>query len=403
MPRLHIYDRRERALVNAADLALSAAAGLSRPFRRRRRPVHPQRILLLRLERIGDLLMSAPAIADLRAALPDARIDLVVGRWNADLAGAIQGVNRVIVLDAAWLAREGGGLGVPQLIAAARQWRAGKYDLGINFEPDIRSNLLLAASGAEWTAGYSSGGGGALLDMAIEYDTRAHTTSNARRLVAEVVRGAQPGGAAPLLAIPADATRRARALLHAAGGPVVGMHVSGGRAIKQWPPARFAEVANGLIEQAGATIVLTGSPADRPLVDEVKRSLPASRVVDAAGDASLVDVAALLQCLDVLVTGDTGPMHLAAAAGTPIVAVFGPSDPARYAPSGPHDRVVRVDLPCAPCNRIRLPPERCVGHTPDCLGLLTVDAVLSAALSVLDSAARTPGPAPSQPLRAVSE
>jgi ADP-heptose:LPS heptosyltransferase len=132
-----------------------------------------------------------------------------------------------------------------------------------------------------------------------------------------------------------------------------------------------------------ATIVLTGSGADRPLVDELKRTLPGSHVVDVAGDVSLPDLSAILQELDLFITGDTGPMHLATRVGTPIVAVFGPSDPARYAPSGPHDRVIRVDLPCAPCNRIRLPPARCAGHTPDCLALVAPEPVLDAAIAVL--------------------
>ena len=80
-------------------------------------------------------------------------------------------------------------------------------------------------------------------------------------------------------------------------------------------------------------------------------------------------------------------MHLAAAVGTPVVAIFGPSDPARYATSGPDDRIVRVDLPCSPCNRIRRPPSRCVGHTPDCLVHVSADAVHAAAVSVLTAAA----------------
>jgi ADP-heptose:LPS heptosyltransferase len=116
-------------------------------------------------------------------------------------------------------------------------------------------------------------------------------------------------------------------------------------------------------------------------------ALGSRRVVDAAGGDDLLRSAALLAQLDLLVTGDTGPMHLAAAVGTPVVAVFGPSDPARYAPSGPHDRVVRVDLPCSPCNRIRQPPARCVGHTPDCLAGVTVDAVYDAAAGALAAAA----------------
>jgi ADP-heptose:LPS heptosyltransferase len=76
-------------------------------------------------------------------------------------------------------------------------------------------------------------------------------------------------------------------------------------------------------------------------------------------------------------------MHLAHAVGCPVVAVFGPSDPRRYAPRGPRDRVVRVDLPCAPCNRIRQPPSRCVGHTPDCLSGVSVAAVISAIADVI--------------------
>ena len=96
---------------------------------------------------------------------------------------------------------------------------------------------------------------------------------------------------------------------------------------------------------------------------------------------------AILARLELLVTGDTGPMHLASAVGTPVVAVFGPSDPARYATSGPFDQVVRIDLPCSPCNRIRRPPERCVGHTPDCLAGITANAVFAAASSVLDASA----------------
>jgi ADP-heptose:LPS heptosyltransferase len=169
------------------------------------------------------------------------------------------------------------------------------------------------------------------------------------------------------------------------------VHVSGGRAIKQWEPDRFAAVARRLAAEAGATIVLTGSAADRPLVDQVKRVLPPASVIDTAADLDLLTVAAVLERLDLLVTGDTGPMHLAVAVGTPVVAVFGPSEPARYAPRGPDDRIVRVDLPCSPCNRIRRPPARCVGHTPDCLASVSTDSVFAAAMSVLDAVARRRG------------
>lgn len=384
MPPLHIYDRRERALVATADRVIGAAAALARPFRRRRLSPSPRRVLILRLERIGDLLMTLPAIADVRELAPEAEIDLVVGSWNADLARAIGPVRRILSLDAAWLAREGQGLSLSSLINAARRWREVPYDLGLNFEPDLRSNLILAASGASWIAGYRSGGGGALLDVALEYDRASHTSDNARRLVATIFGRTSPAQPAPALIVSTEAHDNASRLLAGARGPVIGVHVSGGRAIKQWPPERFADVARRLVDTLGATIVLTGAPSDRALVDQVKHALPADRVIDVARHLDLLTLAAVLERLDLLVTGDTGPMHLAVAVNTPVVAVFGPSDPARYAPRGPYDRVVRVSLPCSPCNRIRLPPARCVGHTPDCLASISAHSVFTAALSVLE-------------------
>ena len=385
---LHIADRRERTLVSAADRILGAMASIARPFRHRQRPFAPQRILVLRLERIGDLLMTLPALADLRTLVPGAEIDLVFGSWNSDLARAVDPVTRVLSLDASWLAREREGRSLASLMRAARAWHDTHYDLAINFEPDIRSNLILAAAGASWNAGYRSGGGGPLLDVAVDYDTQAHTTDNARRLISTIFDTVLPDDISPTLVAPFEAHESASRLLASAERPLVGVHVSGGRAIKQWPPERFADVSRQLIERNGATIVLTGGRADRDLVQMVKDSLPPSRVIDVAGDGDLPTLAGIVERLDLLISGDTGPMHLAVAVGTPVVAVFGPSDPARYGPRGPYDRIVRVDLPCSPCNRIRLPPQRCVGHTPDCLALIGPERVIEAARAVLDESAR---------------
>lgn len=384
MHSLQIYDPRERALVRAADWLLTLGAAVARPFRRRTPPDSPKRILLLRLERIGDLLMALPAMRDVRTLAPSAEIDLAVGSWNAALAAAAPYVNRVEQVDAPWLARGDARRG-SSLLAAARTWRRRRYDLAINFEPDVRSNLLLAASGARWTAGWVSGGGGALLDLGLEFDPKAHTSENARRLVAATFERSAIPSTDPLLVIPESARRAARERLAGRGrGPVVGIHVSGGRLVKQWDPERFAEVARRLATERGATIVLTGGAQDRTMVDVVKAQVPAAQVIDVAGEIELPELAAVLEQIDLLLTGDTGPMHLAAAVRTPIVAVFGPSDPVRYAPSGAADRIVRVDLPCSPCNRIRLPPERCVGHIPECLTSIPAARVFDAVLSSLD-------------------
>ena len=393
---LQIYDRRERLLVGVADAALRAI-GIVAPRGQRSGGELPRRILLLRLERIGDLLMSLDAIADVADAAAGAEIDLVVGSWNAALAPAIRGVSTVETLDASWLGREAGGVGFPRLLARARSWRARGYGLAINLEPDIRSNLLVAASGATVKAGFVSGGGGPLLDVALQYDARAKTSENQRRLVAAALNhpATRPNHPPATLDLPEDARRRAGDLLRAAGMPLVGVHASGGRAVKQWAPQRFADVASRLVQEHGATVVLTGTDADRPIVEVVRRALPSAATIDLTGVPDLLSLAAVIERLDVYVTGDSGPMHIAAAVGTPVVAIFGPSDPARYAPLHPMHRVVRVDLPCAPCNRIRLPPARCTGVTPDCLQGVSVDRVYAAAAAAL--AARRP--AAGAPLR----
>jgi ADP-heptose:LPS heptosyltransferase len=178
---------------------------------------------------------------------------------------------------------------------------------------------------------------------------------------------------------------------------LVGLHASGGREIKQWDLARFADVATLVARSHGATIILTGSGSDRAIVDRVKRGLPGGlSVIDASGSLDLVTLAALLEKLDLLITPDTGPMHLAAAVGTPTVALFGPSDPARWGPLSSVARVVRVDLPCSPCNRIRVPPNRCVGHVPDCLAGIDVERVYDAAVELIGPPPM-PGRQPSAP------
>jgi lipopolysaccharide heptosyltransferase II len=386
--KLHIADRRERTLVGVADLVLGGLTAPARLVRTTPR-IPPRRILLLRLERIGDLLMSVGAIGAVRAAAPEAHVHLVTGSWNEPVARMIPGVDSIETLDAAWLAREGAGLQMRALMRRALAWRAGRWDLGINFEPDIRSNLLLALSGAPRRAGFTSAGGGALLTDPIACDPRAHVAANAIRLVRRVFPDVSTGASATPLRIPEEERRAAAEMLRDRAGPLVGVHASGGRAIKQWPPERFGRVAERLVEDRGATIVLTGAAGDRDLAGALRAALPPDApVVDLIGRADLVRLAAVLERLDLLITGDTGPMHLAAAVGTPVVAVFGPSDPARYAPLAADARIVRVDLPCSPCNRIRRPPERCVGHTPDCLLGVDADAVFEAALALLQRRAR---------------
>lgn len=355
--------------------------------------------------------MTLGAIERVRRLAPAATIDLVVGTWNEPLAHLIPGMDRVETLDVPWLSRHAGGERTTGLLARARLWRSRGYDLAINFEGDIRSHVLMALSGARRTFGFDMAGGGPLLTDRVPYDPREHVAANALRLVerafgspaAAAGQSAGPPWPGGRLRLPEAARQRAVALLGtvpvadgAAGlspgdRPVpgerrllVGFHAGGGREIKQWDLGRVADVATLIARSHGATIVLTGSESDRAIVDRVKSGLGGGlSVIDVSGGLDLITLAALLERLDLLITPDTGPMHLAAAVGTPTVALFGPSDPARWGPLSPVARVVRIDLPCSPCNRIRVPPNRCAGHVPDCLAGIDVERVYDAAVELL--------------------
>lgn len=388
-PRLQLSDPLERWAVGLADCLMAPVAGLRRLKPRPAAAEPPRAILLIRLERIGDLLMSFGAIRAVRERAPDARVELVVGSWNEALARLVPGVDRIETLDASWLARGAPHASAGAMIGAALGWRRRRFDLAINFEGDIRSNFLMWVSRATRRVGFGMAGGGPLLTDCVPYDTHLHVAVNSLRLVDRALSPADnaPSSAPPTLDLPAAARERAAILLglEEAGGPVVGIHASGGRRIKQWDPGRFAEVAARLVQSHAARIVLTGSAADRPDVDRLKAALPAGiEVSDLAGDLDLVTLAAVLERLSVFVTGDTGPMHLAAAVGTPIVGIFGPSDPARWGPLAASARIVRIDLPCSPCNRIRRPPARCVGHEPDCLAGIPAGRVYETVVSIIN-------------------
>jgi ADP-heptose:LPS heptosyltransferase len=280
MSGLQIKAPRERVLVGAADALL-------RPLSWGRRHAVPgppvARVLLLRLERIGDLLMTLEAIALARQTWPGATIDLAVGSWNVPLAKLVPGITTVHTADLPWLAREREGDRWTTLVSRARAWKREQYDIVVNFEPDIRTNFLAWLAGAPRRYGYWTGGGGSFLTAADTFDPAAHVGVNATRLIRAAAADIDPSSATrpaaadasgrARLDVPADVLVRARALLSPLARPWVGVHVSGGRESKQWHLDRFADVARRLASERGASIVLTGSEADRPMVDTVAGQL----------------------------------------------------------------------------------------------------------------------------------
>jgi ADP-heptose:LPS heptosyltransferase len=388
-----IYDPAERRLLGALDLGGRVVAGALRAAHITGRPAAPptevREVLVLRLDRIGDLLMSLPALLALRAALPRARIRLAVGRWSQEIAARAP-VDEVLVWSAPWAARRGEARDAAgDLWRRARALRGDRLDLGLDLQGDLRANLLLALTGARRRVGYANTGGAYLLTDVVPLDETISWVDQNQAAVslALAAAGLAPPRPAPLPL--GDDREKAQALLVSLGlssarRPLVGVHPSGGRTVKQWDPERWTEVAARLEREFGATVVITGSETDRPLAAAVARGL-AGAAVDLTGRLGVGETLAVIAGLDLFLSPDTGPMHMACAVGTPSVSVFGPSDPVRYfSGSGPRHAVVRAPLWCSPCNLIRKPPSECAGpEPPECLRLVTVDTVFGEAARLL--------------------
>jgi ADP-heptose:LPS heptosyltransferase len=167
---------------------------------------------------------------------------------------------------------------------------------------------------------------------------------------------------------------------------LIGIQPAAGRRIKEWDPVRFAEMGAELAQSRQAPVMLIGSAGDKAALDAVRAAWPAGvPLAELPPETDLVVLAAVLQRLALLITGDTGPMHLAAAVGTPVLAIFGPSLPTRYAPLSARSRIVRIDIHCSPCNLMRRPPTRCLGRVPDCLAGIATSDVVRAANEMLDA------------------
>jgi len=137
---------------------------------------------------------------------------------------------------------------------------------------------------------------------------------------------------------------------------------------KLWENAKFAELADFLVDRYAATVVFSGGPADRPIVEDI-RSRMRARSLNLAGRTTLIELAALYEQAVCLVSTDTGPMHLGAAVGIPVVALFGPTAPWRTGPFGDGHRVIRAAADCAPCFK-----RAC--DTQQCMQKITVDQVI---------------------------
>lgn len=349
----------------------------------------PPRVLLVRLSALGDLVHALPTLSALRQLLPEARVDWVVEDRFAPLLEGHPDLGRVVAFPrralGACLAPWPRPLRLTRgLRTFLRTLREGAYDLALDLQGNLKSGLIARGSGARVVAGAGRAGSreGNHLLLTRRLTPPPGAPHRVERNLA--LLGAALGRTAPFVSprLPLSPVERAAATeaLAAAGlaGRPIVLHpgTSGFGAFKRWPPERYGALAQRLGSRA-EPVVVTFGPGERDLADAVARASAGCAAV--VPTPSLRILAALLKGARLVVAGDTGPLHLAALMGTPVLGIYGPKDPAVYGPyglrpdgaAGPLSVVTQPDVACRPCTL-----RRC--DAPLCLTTLSPDRVLAA-------------------------
>ncbi|MGE5243215.1 MAG: glycosyltransferase family 9 protein [Betaproteobacteria bacterium] len=332
------------------------------------------RVLIVRLGALGDIVHGIPVAAALRRGYPDARIDWLVSAKHRAVLDLVPVVDRRLALG------PGGAL-----FDAVRELRRANYDVALDLQGLLKSSILARASGAKRVIGFGSRS--AREPLARLFYTEAHdpvgraapsgaagagSSGPSRGLYGPAGRSLhviyqnlsllEPLGVMarePEFPIEAVDSAVARRIVEETGGRYALLNPGAGWPNKQWPPERFGAVAAALRERRGLTSVVLWGPGEDALAAEVAaHSGGAARVSPAT---TIADLVALARAASLMISGDTGPAHLAAAVGTPIVGLYGPTWPARNGPWSPDDVVLsRAEIcRCHHRRRCRL-PVRCL-------------------------------------------
>jgi ADP-heptose:LPS heptosyltransferase len=328
-----------------------------------------RRVAVVRPGRIGDLLCATPALRALRAALPGAEITLVGLPLAADLAARIPDVDRFEPFP--------GWPGIAEQLFEARRALAflarmqeRRYDLAIQlYGSGVNANPLTLLLGARRTAGFvRPGDAPGRLDASLPLPETGHEVD--RVLALPLHLGAPLRGRETRLELRERDRAEADRLLVGLPTPLVGLHAGAREPARRWPAARWVRAAAGVRRLLGGTVVVLGGEDERPEAAGLRARLGAG-AVDLAGRTTLPVLAAVVARLDLLLTTDSGPAHVAYALGTPSVTLFrGREQVERYGPVRPDRHAVVID---------------------------DEEAVVPAAASVRSAAAARPGSAPGPP------
>jgi heptosyltransferase-2 len=331
-------------------------------------PPPPDAILVLRYSALGDVVLATSVLEPLRARFPGARLEWVTSAAYAPLLEGLPGLAAVHRLDRSGL---GGAL------ALGRALR-GRFDLALDLQNKIKSRLVARAAARKVLVFRRRSAARAAL-AALGYDPPMRGP-HATVLYAGTLAPLGAGGPGRTQVHRSDGAR-ARA-----PRPRVAVAPGASTATKRWPAERFAAVARALGAE-GASIVLAGGAADRVALEAFRRSFGSPVAADLT-DLPVDALAAALAGVDALLACDSGPVHLAAAVGTPAVAIFGPTSPERWGPPPP-GRAVALPLACAPCSNHG--GARCPEGHHRCMLDLGVDEVVRAVREAMAIGAARPG------------
>jgi heptosyltransferase-1 len=339
-----------------------------------------RRILLIKLSSAGDIIHALPVLAGLRRRWPEAHIAWMVSTPFAELLDGHPDLDEVIRFDRRRFAHLGRQWSASWAFARfCWRLRARRFDLVVDLQGLFRSGFLSLVSGAPRRLGLSDA-----REMAGAFYTRRvgrrtpnlHAVDRCYQMATAL--GFAEQGPRFLLHVPDACRAEVTELLRDSeveGRPFAVLAIGARWETKRWPAERFARLADALAERHGLASVLVGSEDDRQLAEQV-RQYSHSGPVNLAGRTRWGQLMALLEQARMVVSNDSGPMHVAAALGRPLVAVLGPTHPGRTGPYCLPEGVVRRDLPCSPCY-LRMLASCAHGHA--CMRDLPVESVLKAA------------------------
>ncbi|MBI5197558.1 MAG: lipopolysaccharide heptosyltransferase II, partial [Nitrospirae bacterium] len=331
-----------------------------------------KRILVIKPSSLGDILHGLPVLSALRERWPQARISWVVKEQWADILQGHPYIDELILLKKNSL--------TSGFRAFRKRLRQGRYDLAIDLQGLFRSGLIASLSGAPIRLGFANA-----REMATVFYTHRLNISRdlhavQRNLDLMALIGWKPSerfqGPAfthfPLF-VGLEASRRVADFLNRhlkREGPLIVILPGSRWDKKRWPARNFAHLGTLLNEELKADIILLGAPQEVPLIQEIQGGLkgPSLKVTD----FTLREMVSLLSRADLLVTNDSGPMHAAAAVGTSVVALFGPTDPGRTGPYGQAAHVIQKPMECSPCFR-----KPCIHDRFVCMESISVEEVLT--------------------------